>query len=120
MLRKLALPSLAAAVANLLLVEGIITAALVQTVQAEFLRVSGASVIFDSPALTVETLEGQTLNIGLPQGGMISSVARAAITEIKTSDYVGIASTPRAVSGCGTASPAGPRHGEGHVAIRGA
>nr|WP_246368276.1 hypothetical protein [Aurantimonas endophytica] len=68
--------------------------AFVQSAAAETVRVRGAVVDADSKALTVKTREGETVTIALAQGWMLSSVAQAAIDDIKPGDYVGIASLP--------------------------
>ena len=57
-------------------------------------RVRGSIASFGGDTLTVKTREGQTADIALAQGWMLSSVARATVSDIKPGDYVGIASLP--------------------------
>ena len=75
--------------------------AFVQSAAAEAVRVRGAVVDADSKALSVKTREGETVTIALAQGWILSSVARAAIDDIKPGDYVGIASLPTKDGGDG-------------------
>ncbi|WP_426038311.1 hypothetical protein [Cypionkella sp. TWP1-2-1b2] len=77
------------------------TIAFVQIAQAEPANVRGEIVSFSTDALTVKTREGETLNLALADGWMVSSVATAAITDIKAGDYVGIASLPTSAGGNG-------------------
>lgn len=77
------------------------SAALAQSPKGEPIRVRGAIASFDGETLTVKTREGQTANIALAQKGMVASVARAAISDIKPGDYVGIASLPNKDGGDG-------------------
>ncbi|SON57734.1 hypothetical protein HDIA_4193 [Hartmannibacter diazotrophicus] len=100
MLRKL-LPALFAAVVALPLAAGMGSPAFAQNAKAEPVRVRGAIVAFSGQALTVKTREGQTVDLALAQGWMVSSVARAAVTDIKPGDYVGIASLPTKDGGDG-------------------
>lgn len=101
MLRKLVPAFLAAAVISLPLAAGIGSPAFAQSVRAEPVRVRGAIDSFSGQALKVKTREGQTLDIALAQGWKVSSVARAAIADIKPGDYVGIASLPTKDGGDG-------------------
>ncbi|CAH1655030.1 MULTISPECIES: hypothetical protein [unclassified Chelatococcus] len=101
MLRKFTLALLAAAVVSLPLATGVSSAALAQNAKAEPVRVRGSIVSFGGEALTVNTREGQTVNIALAQGWMVSGIARASISDIKPGDYVGIASLPTKDGGDG-------------------
>lgn len=101
MLRKLVPAFLAAAVVSLPLAAGIGSPAFALSVKAEPVRVRGAIDSFSGQALKVKTREGQTLDIALAQGWKVSSVARAAIADIKPGDYVGIASLPTKDGGDG-------------------
>lgn len=101
MLRKLVPAFLAAAVISLPLAAGIGSPAFALSVKAEPVRVRGAIDSFSGQALKVKTREGQTLDIALAQGWKVSSVARAAIADIKPGDYVGIASLPTKDGGDG-------------------
>ena len=100
MLQKLVL-ALFAAVVGLPLAAGLGSPAFAQSAKAEPVRVRGAIVTFSGQALTVKTRDGQIVNIALAQGWMVSSVARAAIADIKPGDYVGIASLPTKEGGDG-------------------
>lgn len=100
MLRKLVLALFAAAVFTLPLAAGG-SPALAQSPKGEPVRVRGSIASFDGGTLTVKTREGQTIDIALAQGWMVSSVARAAISDIKPGDYVGIASLPTKDGGDG-------------------
>ncbi|ARP82262.1 hypothetical protein CAL12_16520 [Bordetella genomosp. 8] len=92
---------LTAAVVSLPLTAGIASPAYAQNAKPEPVRVRGDIVDFSGQALKVKTREGQTVDIALAQGWMVSSVARAAITDIKPGDYVGIASLPNKDGGDG-------------------
>lgn len=96
MLRKSVRTFFAAALVSLPLAAGFAQAA-----KAEPVLVRGAIVSFGGQALTVKTREGETANIALAEGWMLSSVARASIADIKPGDYVGIASLPTKDGGDG-------------------
>lgn len=96
MLRKL----IAAAVITLPLAAGA-SSAFAQSPKGEPIRVRGSIASFDGGTLSVKTREGQTATIALAQGGMVASVARAAVSDIKPGDYVGIASLPMKDGGDG-------------------
>ncbi|MHA6688748.1 hypothetical protein [Mesorhizobium sp. A556] len=100
MLQKLVPVFLAAAVFTLPLAAGA-PPAFAQTAKAEPVRVRGSIASFSGESLTVNTREGQTVDIALAQGWMVSSVAHAAVTDIKPGDYVGIASLPTKDGGDG-------------------
>lgn len=51
--------------------------------------------------LTVNSREGQKVNIELQKGWMVSGVAKASFNDIKQGDYVGIASLPKSDGGDG-------------------
>jgi hypothetical protein len=101
MLRKLAPAVLATTLLTLPLTAEIGLPAFAQSAQAEPVRVRGAVLSSDGQALTVKTREGETVDIALKDGWMVSSVARAAIADIKPGDYVGIASLPTKDGGDG-------------------
>jgi hypothetical protein len=61
---------------------------------ADPVRVRGSIASFSGDTLTVKTREGQTVDIAFAPGWALSSVSRAAISDIKQGDYVGIASLP--------------------------
>lgn len=83
------------------LTAGIGSPALAQSTKAEPIRVRGSIASFDDKILTVNTREGQTVNIALAQGWQVSSVARALVSDIKPGDFVGIASLPTKDGGDG-------------------
>ena len=101
MLRKLVPALLAAVFLGLPLAAGLDSPAFAQSAKAESIRVRGSIVNFRDRTLTVKTREGETVNVGLAPGWMVSSVARAAITDIKPGDFVGIASLPTKDGGDG-------------------
>ncbi|HEV8261714.1 MAG TPA: hypothetical protein VGQ19_13265 [Burkholderiales bacterium] len=101
MLWKLVPALLAAAVASLPLTDGLGSPAFAQSAKAEPVRVRGAIVSLSGQTLKVKTREGQTVDIALAEGWIVSSVARAAISDIKPGDYVGIASLPTKDGGDG-------------------
>lgn len=101
MLQKLVPAFLAAAVVSMPLAAGIGSPALAQSVKAEPVRVRGSIASFNGETLTVNSREGQTVTIALARGWMVSSVARAAVSDIKPGDYVGIASLPTQEGGDG-------------------
>lgn len=68
---------------------------------AEHTRVRGSIVNATDSTLKVKTREGDTVDIALAEGWKVSGVARAAITDIKPGDYVGIASLPKSDGGDG-------------------
>lgn len=100
MLRKFVPAFLAAAAFTLPLAAGG-SAAFAQGGKAEPTRVRGSIASFSGDTLTVKTREGETVKVALAQGWMVSSVARAAISDIKPGDYVGIASLPAKDGGDG-------------------
>lgn len=101
MFRKFVPTFLAIAVVSLPLAAGIGSPAFAQSAKAEPVRVRGAIVSFSDQSLRVKTREGQTIDVALAQGWMVSSVSRAAISDIKPGDYVGIASLPTKDGGDG-------------------
>ncbi|MBZ9938612.1 hypothetical protein LB518_20095 [Mesorhizobium sp. BR1-1-16] len=100
MLRKLVPALFAVAVVTLPLIAST-SPVFAESPKGEPIRVRGSIASFDGGTLTVKTREGQTANIAFAQGGMVSSVARAAISDIKPGDYVGIASLPTKDGGDG-------------------
>jgi len=101
MFRKLMPALLATAIINLPFAPGVGSPALAQSAKAEPVRVRGSIASFGGESLRVKTREGETIDVGLAKGWMVSSVARAAIADIKPGDYVGIASLPTADGGDG-------------------
>ncbi|KQX21879.1 hypothetical protein [Variovorax sp. Root434] len=64
-------------------------------------RVRGTIVTRNGDQLEVKAREGNFVSIKLKQGWTANGVAKAAISDIKQGDYVGIASLPRAQGGDG-------------------
>jgi len=64
-------------------------------------RVRGTVVTRTADELDVKSREGNVVKIKLKQGWAVNGVAKAAITDIKPGDYVGIASLPKAEGGDG-------------------
>jgi len=100
MLQKF-MPALLAAAVTLPLAAAGSAPAFAEGAKAERVQVRGVISGFNGETLTVKTREGQTATIALAQGWMVSSVARAAIADIKPGDYVGIASLPTQNGGDG-------------------
>jgi hypothetical protein len=101
MLRKFVPALLAAAMIGLPLSTGVTLPAFAQSTNAEPIRVRGAIVSFSGQTLTVETREGEIVDIALLEGWMVSSVARAAVSDIQPGDFVGVASIPEEGGGDG-------------------
>lgn len=68
---------------------------------ADQVRVRGTVESLDGNTLSVKTREGTDAKIMLKEGWKVSSVAKASIDDIKTGDFVGIASLPTAEGGDG-------------------
>lgn len=94
MFQKLVSALLAAALVSPPLAVSLGSPAFAQSAKAEPVRVRGTVVDFAGQALKVKTREGETVDIALAEGWKISSVARAAVTDIKPGDFVGITSIP--------------------------
>ncbi|GGF11577.1 hypothetical protein GCM10011611_16570 [Aliidongia dinghuensis] len=102
MLRKL-LPALLVAT-TVLPAAAVLTApapAMAQSQPADQVRVRGSVISLGDKALKVKTREGSTVDVTLANGWKVSGVAKAAITDIKPGDYVGIASLRKADGGDG-------------------
>ncbi|PYE93651.1 hypothetical protein C8J35_11232 [Rhizobium sp. PP-F2F-G38] len=77
-------------------------AALSTAVQAaDQIQVRGVVESLEGNMLSVKTREGTDAKIMLTDGWKVSSVAKASIDDIKTGDFVGIASLPTAEGGDG-------------------
>ena len=83
------------------LVTGVSLPALADSARGEAVRVRGTIVDLGGKTLKVKTREGQTIDIALADGWMVSGVARAALSDIKPGDYVGIASVAKKDGGDG-------------------
>ncbi|MBJ3775318.1 DUF5666 domain-containing protein [Acuticoccus mangrovi] len=94
-------PALLAAIVSLPLATGIGSPAAAQDAAAQPVNVRGSVVNFADGTLDVRTREGETVDITLANGWMVSGVAGADISDIKPGDYVGIASLPTADGGDG-------------------
>lgn len=92
---------LSAAFIALPLVIGASASAMAEGAKGETVRVRGTIVDFGGKALKVKTREGQTVALALADDWMVSSVAKAALSDIKPGDYVGIASLPKKDGGDG-------------------
>ncbi|KQR70018.1 hypothetical protein [Rhizobium sp. Leaf341] len=68
---------------------------------ADAMRVRGTVESLEGNTLSVKTREGADAKILLKDGWAVSSVAKASIDDIKTGDFVGIASLPTAEGGDG-------------------
>ncbi|NHT78999.1 hypothetical protein G8E10_25190 [Rhizobiaceae bacterium CRRU44] len=68
---------------------------------ADQIRVRGVVESLEGNMLSVKTREGTDAKIMLTDGWKVSSVAKASIDDIKTGDFVGIASLPTAEGGDG-------------------
>jgi len=90
---------LALGLIGLPLIGGADSAAMAQ--EATQLHVRGTVVSLDGTTLKVATREGDTAEIALANGWMVSGVARASVSDIKPGDFVGIASLAKADGGDG-------------------
>ncbi len=68
---------------------------------AERVNVRGSVVSSSASVLKVKTREGKTVDIAMTDTAKIAGIGRAAIADIKSGDYVGIASLPKADGGDG-------------------
>ena len=64
-------------------------------------RVRGKIAALNGQTLSVKTREGEAVDIALADGWGVSGVVKAAVTDIKPGDFVGIASLPKADGGDG-------------------
>ena len=68
---------------------------------AERVRVRGSVVGLSGNTLSVKTREGESVDIALADGWMVSGMAPASLSDIKPGDFLGIASLPRSGGGDG-------------------
>lgn len=68
---------------------------------ADGLRVRGTVVSITSDTLVVKSRDGDNVNIALGLGWKAGGIAKANLADIKTGDFVGIASLPNATGGAG-------------------
>ncbi|PRA48183.1 hypothetical protein CQ062_22480 [Ochrobactrum sp. MYb68] len=69
--------------------------------KADRTNIRGSIVSYSGSTLKVKSREGATLDVMLADGWQVSSVATAAVTDIKPGDFVGIASLPKENGGDG-------------------
>ncbi len=72
-----------------------------QAQASEQIHVRGSVVSFSGNILKVRTREGKTVEVTMADGWKVAGIGRAAITDIKPGDFVGIASLPKANGGDG-------------------
>ncbi len=94
MLKKI-LPALAIALSSISPVAILATPAHAEENKAAQIHVRGSIVNFGGSTLKVKTREGETVDVALPEGWKLASVANAKVTDIKPGDFVGIASMPK-------------------------
>ena len=68
---------------------------------ADGVRVRGTVVSVTSDTLVVKSHDGDNVSIGLGLGWKAGGIAKASLADIKTGDFVGIASLPTATGGAG-------------------
>lgn len=68
---------------------------------ADKVRVRGTVTSFSGNQLQVKSREGKPVTVTLKDGWKISAVAKAQVSDIKTGDFVGIASLPKSEGGDG-------------------
>lgn len=86
---------------RLTVIMGLVMAGVSASFAADNVRVRGTVAGIDGSALTVKTREGDTAVIKLADGWKISGVKGASIGDIKTGDFLGIASAPKADGSAG-------------------
>lgn len=94
MLRKFVPALLTAALIALPLIASAGTPAQAQSPAEGLIRIRGSIVSFSGETLKVNTREGEIVDVALAEGWSLSSVASAAVSDIKTGDFVGVASIP--------------------------
>lgn len=99
MMRRIMPALLAMGLMSLPLAGGVATAAVAQ--EATQLHVRGTVASLDGSTLKVATREGDTVDVVLAEGWIVSGVAAAAVSDIKPGDFVGIASLAKADGGDG-------------------
>ena len=68
---------------------------------ADGVRVRGSVVSITGDTLVVKSRDGDNVNIALGIGWKAGGIAKASLADIKTGDFVGIASLPTATGGAG-------------------
>lgn len=101
MFSKSASTFLSVALVGLSLAANVGSDAFAQDAKPQLTRVRGTVVSLDGEILKVKTRKGELVDVALAEGSRVAGVARAAISDIKTGDYVGIASLPKSGGGDG-------------------
>ena len=83
------------------LVTGGLTAASAASAAEQGVRVRGTVVALAGDQLQVKSRDGQDINVKLKDGWMASAVKKASFSDIKSGDFVGIASLPKSAGGDG-------------------
>ena len=83
------------------LITGGIAASAVANAAEQGVRVRGTIVALNGDQLQVKSREGQAVNVKLKEGWMASAVKKASFSDIKSGDFVGIASLPKSAGGDG-------------------
>ena len=86
---------------SMILAAGSVTAATAASAAEQGVRVRGTIVSVSDNRLEVKSREGQSINVRLTDGWKASAVKKASFSDIKTGDFVGIASLPRSEGGDG-------------------
>ena len=95
------LPAFALALSSLSFIGPLASPAHAEDNKAAQIHVRGSIVSFGDTTLKVKTREGDTVDVALPDGWKLASVANAMVTDIKPGDFVGIASMPKDGGGDG-------------------
>lgn len=91
---------LAVSATSLLLTATLSSPALAQA-STDQVRVRGTVISLKNDELQVKSREGQAVTVKLKAGWAVSAVAKASVEDIKTGDFVGIASLPKSEGGDG-------------------
>ncbi|WP_144637555.1 hypothetical protein [Bordetella genomosp. 13] len=92
---------LASGLAGVALTAGVFAAVSAANAAQQSSRVRGTVVSLSGSQLEVKTREGQAQTVQLKDGWKVAAVKKAAISDIKPGDFVGIASLPKAEGGDG-------------------
>lgn len=91
---------LAISATNLLLA-ATMSSSVLAAAPADQVRVRGTVISLQGDQLRVKSREGQSVAVTLKAGWAVSAVAKASVEDIKTGDFVGIASLPKSEGGDG-------------------
>ncbi|WP_193089332.1 hypothetical protein [Advenella sp. FME57] len=83
------------------LATGGLTAASAASAAEQGVRVRGTVVALAGDQLQVKSRDGQAIDVKLKDGWMASAVKKASFSDIKSGDFVGIASLPKSAGGDG-------------------